>query len=187
MKITYKILSLVLIVVVTGCASMGSGTKEEKQQAIRTMKDSVLTQLFKTRPDTRTQLKSAPGYAVFSNVNVNVIFIAAGTGFGLVKDNSSGKYTYMNMAEGGLGFGAGVKDYRIVMVFHSQEAMRQFVESGWTFGGNADAALKANDKGGAVQGEAYFGNVTVYTFTESGIALQATAKGTKFWVDVALN
>ncbi len=149
------------------------------------MKDSVLTQLFKTKPDTRTQLKSSPGYAVFSNVNV--IFIAAGTGFGLVKDNSSGKYTYMNMAEGGLGFGAGVKDYRIVMVFHSQEAMRQFVESGWTFGGNADAALKANDKGGSVQGEAYFGNVTVYTFTESGIALQATVKGTKFWVDGALN
>jgi len=187
MKITYRILSLLLIVVVTACASMGSGTKEEKQQAIRTMKDSVLTQLFKTKTDTRTQLKSAPGYAVFSNVNVNVIFIAAGTGFGLVKDNSSGKYTYMNMAEGGLGFGAGVKDYRIVMVFHSQEAMRQFVESGWTFGGNADAALKANDKGGAVQGETYFGNVTVYTFTESGIALQATVKGTKFWVDGALN
>ncbi len=187
MKITYRILSLLLIIVVTGCASMGSGTKEEKQQAIRTMKDSVLTQLFKTKPDTRTQLESAPGYAVFSNVNVNVILIAAGTGYGLVKDNSSGKYTYMNMLEGGFGFGAGVKDYRIVIVFHSQEAMRQFVESGWTFGGNADAALKANDKGGAVQGEAYFGNVTVYTFTESGIALQATVKGTKFWVDGALN
>ena len=91
------------------------------------------------------------------------------------------------MAEGGLGLGLGAKDYRIVMVFHTSEAMRKFVESGWTFGGNADAALKANDKGGAVQGEAYFGGVTVYTFTESGIALQATVKGTKFWVDKALN
>jgi lipid-binding SYLF domain-containing protein len=186
MQITYRVLSLILIVVLAGCASMGSGTKAEKQQVIRTMKDSTLTQLFKTKPDTRTQLKSAPGYAIFSNVNLNVILFAAGTGYGLVKDNSSGKYTYMNMAEGGVGFGLGAKDYRIVMVFHTKEAMRQFVESGWTFGGNADAALKANDKGGAVQGEAYFGNVTVYTFTESGIALQATVKGTKFWVDGAL-
>jgi len=166
---------------------MGSGTKTEKQQAIRTMKDSALTELFKKKPDTRTQLTAAPGYAVFSNLNVNVILFAAGTGYGLVKDNSSGKHTYMNMAEGGLGFGAGAKDYRIVMVFHTAEAMRQFVKSGWTFGGNADAALKANDKGGAVQGEAYFGNVTVYTFTENGIALQATVKGTRFWVDGALN
>jgi lipid-binding SYLF domain-containing protein len=186
MQMIYRTLSLVLIAALAGCASMGSGTKADKQQVIREMKDSTLTQLFKTKPETRTQLSSAPGYAVFSNVNVNVILFAAGTGYGLVKDNSSGKYTYMNMAEGGLGIGLGAKDYRIVMVFHTREAMRQFVESGWTFGGNADAALKANDKGGAVQGEAYFGNVTVYTFTESGIALQATLKGTKFWVDSAL-
>lgn len=166
---------------------MGEGSKADKQQAIIKMKDSALTQLFKAKPDTRTQVKAAAGYAVFSNVNINVILFAAGTGYGLVKDNATGKHTYMNMAEGGIGFGAGAKDYRIVMVFHTREAMRQFVESGWTFGGNADAAAKANDKGGSLEGEAYFGNVTVYTFTESGLALQATVKGTRFWVDGALN
>jgi hypothetical protein len=31
---------------VTACASMGAGNKMEKQQAIITMKDEVLTQLF---------------------------------------------------------------------------------------------------------------------------------------------
>ena len=181
------LVSLALVLSLSACASMGSGTTAEKQAAIREMKDSALTQLFRMKPDTRSQLKSAPGYAVFSNVNINVILFAAGTGFGLVKDNSTGHYTYMNMAEGGVGLGVGAKDYRIVMVFHTREAMRQLVESGWTFGGNADAAVKAADKGGSIEGEAYFGNVTVYTFTESGIALQATIKGTKFWVDRALN
>jgi len=44
------------------------------------MKDSTLTQLFKQKPDTRAQVTSAPGYAVFSNVSVNVILFAAGTG-----------------------------------------------------------------------------------------------------------
>jgi lipid-binding SYLF domain-containing protein len=166
---------------------MGSGSKAEKQKSIREMKDNTLTQLFRLKPDTRSQLSSAPGYAVFSNVNVNIILFAAGTGYGLVKDNRSGADTYMNMAEGGLGLGAGAKDYRIVMVFHTPDALDQFLNSGWTFGGNADAALKANDKGGSVEGEAYFGNTTVYTFTESGIALQATVKGTRFWADGALN
>jgi ABC-type molybdate transport system substrate-binding protein len=56
MQIIYKIVSLGLVVVLAACASMGSGTKAEKQQAIRTMKDSTLTQLFKTKPDTRTQV-----------------------------------------------------------------------------------------------------------------------------------
>ncbi len=169
------------------CASMGGGSKTEKQQEILQMKDAVLTELFKNKPDTRSQLKSAPGYAVFSNANINLIFLAAGTGYGVVKNQRSGKQTYMNMAEGGIGLGLGVKDYRIVMVFHTVEAMDTFVNTGWTFGGNADAAAKAADKGGSIEGEAYYGDVTVYTFTESGLALQATVKGTKFWQDDELN
>lgn len=169
------------------CASMGNGSKVEKQQEILKMKDAVLTELYSRKPDTRSQINAAPGYAVFSNANINLIFMAAGTGYGLVKNMNSGKYTYMNMAEGGVGLGLGVKDYRIVMVFHTETAMANFINSGWTFGGNADAAAKAGKKGASIEGEAYYGDVTVYTFTESGLALQATVKGTKFWQDEELN
>lgn len=169
------------------CASMGSGNKAEKQQEILKMKDEVLTQLFAQKPDTRSQINSAPGYAVFSNANINLIFMAAGAGYGVVKNMKTGKYTYMNMAEGGIGLGLGVKDYRIVMVFHNVDAMNNFVNTGWTFGGNADASAKASGRGASVEGEAYYGDVTVYTFTESGLAFQATVKGTKFWKEEELN
>lgn len=178
---------LIFSLTLVACASMGSGTKAEKQQEILKMKDAVLTQLFTKKPDTRSQINSAPGYAVFSNANINLIFMAAGTGYGVVKNMSSNKYTYMNMAEGGIGIGLGVKDYRIVMVFHTADAMNDFVNTGWTFGGNADASAKASGKGASAEGEAYYGDVTVYTFTESGLALQATIKGTKFWKDKELN
>ena len=180
-------LMIILTLLLVSCASMGSGNKTQKQQAILEMKDDVLTQLFHNKPYTCAQIESAPGYAVFSNANVNIIFLAAGTGYGLVKNMSTGKYTYMNMAEGGVGLGLGAKDYRIVMVFHTEEAMNKFINKGWTFGGNADAAAKASDKGASIEGEAYYGDVTVYTFTESGLALQATVKGTKFWKDKELN
>ncbi|SEK66738.1 Lipid-binding SYLF domain-containing protein [Colwellia chukchiensis] len=178
---------VVVALVLTACANTGSGTKVEQQQKILQMKETVLTQLFASKPDTRQQLAAAPGYAVFSNANINLLFIAAGAGYGVVKDQATHRYTYMNMAEGGVGLGLGVKDYRIVMVFHTQAAMTHFIENGWTFGGNADASLKAGNKGAAVAGEAYFGDVTVYTFTESGLALQATIKGTKFWPEASLN
>lgn len=189
MKMKIKSLPIYLVVCffVASCASMGAGTPEEKRQSIGQMKDRTLAQLYATKPDTRNQLSAAPGYAVFSNANVNLIIMAAGTGYGVVTDTSSGKQTYMNMAEGGIGLGIGAKDYKIVMVFHTKAAMNQFINSGWTFGGNADAAAKAGDKGASVQGEIYYGDVTVYTFTESGLALQATIKGTKFWKDSNLN
>ena len=178
---------VVLSFALVACASMGSGSKLQKQQAILKMKDDVLTQLFANKPHARAQINKSPGYAVFSNANVNLFFVAAGTGYGLVKNMSTDNYTYMNMAEGGIGLGLGVKDYRIVMIFHTAAAMDQFVNSGWTFGGNVDAAAKASDKGASVEGEAYYGDVTVHTFTENGLALQATVKGTKFWKDKELN
>jgi len=170
-----------------GCASSGSGSRVEKQHDILEMRDEVLTQLYKEKPDVRAQISSAPGYAVFSNANINLIVMSAGTGYGVVKDRGTGQHTFMNMAEGGIGLGIGVKDYRIVMVFHNTDAINHFISSGWSFGGNVDAAAKAGDKGASVAGEAYYGDVTVYTFTESGLALQATVKGTKFWQDSELN
>lgn len=177
----------ILICTLSACASMGKGSLSDKRQAIVSMKDEVLTELFKNKPDVRAQINSAPGYGVFTNANVNLFLIAAGTGYGLVKNMATGKHTYMNMAEGGVGFGMGAKHYRMVLVFHTSDAMNHFVESGWTFGGNADAALKAENKGASIEGEAYYGDVSVYTFTENGVAFQATIKGTKFWKDHQLN
>jgi len=171
----------------SACASMGDGTVAEKRQAILDMQQNALTRLYSEKPDTRGQIRDAAGYAVFTNANINIIFFAAGTGHGVVNNNVTGAKTYMNMAEGGVGLGLGAKDYRVVMIFHTQDSMRYFIENGWTVGGNADAAAKAGSKGASAEGEGYMGNVTVYTMTESGLALQATVKGTKFWKDKNLN
>ena len=176
-----------IVITLTACASMGSGTVAQKRQAILTMQDKALTRLYDEKPDTRSQLADAAGYAVFSSANINLIFLAAGTGYGVVTNNRTGAKTYMNMAEGGVGLGLGAKDYRIVMVFHTKAAMDYFIEQGWTAGGNADATVKAGNKGGSLDKESYVGSISVYSMTESGLALQATVKGTKFWVDKELN
>ena len=180
-------LLILLTLFVTGCASLGKGSSEEKRQSILAMKDQALTKLFKAKPDTRAQVQAAAGYAVFPNANINLLVVAAGTGYGVAKNNRTAKHVYMNMAEAGVGLGAGVKDYRIVMIFHTEKALNKFIESGWTFGGNADASAKAGGKGASIEGEVYYGDVSVYTFTESGLALQAIIKGTKFWQDNKLN
>ena len=151
------------------------------------MKNDVLTELFQKKPSARSVVNNASGYAVFSNANVNLIFASFGGGYGLAKNMRTGEHTYMKMGEVGLGLGAGVKDFRIVMVFHSEAALNNFINNGWSFGGQADAAAKAGDKGAGIGGEAVINGVTVYQLTESGLALQATIKGTKFWKDEALN
>ncbi|MEE4244344.1 MAG: YSC84-related protein, partial [Kangiellaceae bacterium] len=162
-------------------------SKQEKQAAILKIKDEVLTDLFKAKPSTRQMINSAAGYAVFDNGNVNLFFFSVGGGIGVVKNMKTSKYTYMKMAEAGVGLGLGIKDFRAVMVFHSQDVLKRFIEDGWQFGGHADAAAKAGDKGAAIAGEMVVDNITIFQMTESGLALQAQLKGTKFWKDDELN
>ena len=66
------------------------------------------------------EITGAFGYAVFSNVGVNVIFFSAGGGTGVVINNKSGQRIYTNLGSAGVGIGLGIKDFRAVFVFHKQ-------------------------------------------------------------------
>ena len=187
MKRISAVIYIILALSIAGCVTPGNKTSAQKRQSILAMKSKVLSDLYKLKPDVRSQISRAPGYAVFSNVNINIIFASFGGGYGVVKNNRTGKQTFMKMGEVGLGFGAGVKDFRAVFVFHNTNTMKRFIDHGWAFGAQADAAAKASDKGAALAGEVTVDNITIYQLTESGLALQATVKGTKYWKDNSLN
>ena len=179
--------ALFFAILLLGCATTKGKTPPDKRHAILDMKKNTLAELYRVRPQAKSQISKAAGYAVFSDVNINVIFASFGGGYGVVKNNKTGKHTYMKMGEVGIGLGLGVKDFRAIFIFHDHHTMNKFIESGWEFGGHADAAAKASDKGAAVGGEILLDNITIYQLTESGLALQATIKGTKYWKDEALN
>ena len=189
MKSRYVFLALCLVGILAlhGCAITGNRTVEQKRQAVLDMKNSILSELYRHKPDVKNQIANAAGYGVFSNANVKVVLVSAGGGYGVVKNNHTGRQTFMNMGELGVGLGLGAKDVRFVFVFHTQAALNRFIDYGWSFGVQGDAAAKAADKGGAVGGEVTADNVTVYQITENGLALQATVKGTKFWINETLN
>lgn len=181
-----NLIALFATIFLVSCAATGS-TPNQQRNNILAMERQVLKDLYRVKPQVRAMLKSAPGYAVFSNANINIIFASFGGGYGVVKNNRTGKRTYMKMGEVGIGLGLGVKDFRAVFVFHDSRTMNKFIQSGWEFGGHADAAAKASTKGGAVGGEVLVDNISIYQLTESGLALQATIKGTKYWKDDELN
>ena len=180
-----SICSILLGFMLTACIT--GNTVEQKRAAVQDMRTEVLNELYVQKPDVRDQVATSVGYAVFSNANVNLILASFGGGYGLVHNNASGVDTYLRLGEIGVGFGAGIKDFRVVMVFHNQDALQRFMDYGVAVGAQADAAAIANDQGGAVGGELTLDNITVYQITEAGLALQATVKGTKYWRDPELN
>lgn len=180
--------AVIMLTLLTGCGPSSRLPVSERREIIRDMESETLQRLYSEDTSTKSKIRNAEGYGVFANANVNLIFASAGGGYGVVVDNSTGKRTYMKMALGGIGIGLGVKDYRQVLVFNSKEVMTKFIYSGWEFGGHADATAKAGQSGGEVSAEGAIGSdIEAYSMTESGLAIQATVAGTKYWKNDDLN
>ena len=174
-----------------GCrATQGAkgSTPAEKRSVIQAETQKTLDELYAAKPEAREKVAKSAGYGYFSNVNVNLLVLSTENGYGVVRDNKTGKETYMKMAGAGVGLGAGVKDYRAIMVFHDPQVLQKFVTQGTNVGGSTDATAKTKDQGAAAGAEATATQgMEVYQFTEKGLALQATVGGTKFWPDDSLN
>jgi len=184
-----SILSVVIGIFLAGLPVQANAESPAAKRAeIRKMRSKTLAKLYRIHPAARANVNGSAGYAVFSNVGINLILLSAAGGSGVAHDNRTGRDLYMKMVSGGVGFGLGVKDFRGVFVFHSHKAFKHFVNSGWEASAQADAAAKSGDKGGAAAGAITVADgVDLYQLTENGLALQATIQGTKYYKDDDLN
>lgn len=161
--------------------------KEEKAE-IRTMVKDALGRLYQVQPSAKQAVQNAAGYAVFANFGMKLGIIGGGSGKGLAFNNKTGKQTFMKMLEmqGGLGYGA--KTFSQIFVFLTEGAFNNFVEQGWTFGGQATAAAKHDDTGESLQeAVAVAPGVYLYQLTDTGLSAELTAKGTKYYKNDDLN
>lgn len=157
--------------------AQAKGDADHERAKIREMRDEVLSEMFKLKPELKSRLKKAEGYAVFSNVGVNLPIASFAGGKGVVVEHGffGDSETFMKMGSAGLGLGLGVKDFGAVFVFTTEEALKTFVEKGWDFSGQADAAAKSDQKGGTIGASgSVLPGMEVYQLTKNGIALQAT-------------
>jgi lipid-binding SYLF domain-containing protein len=95
----------------------------------------------------------------------------------------------MKMVEVQAGLGMGVKKFRLVWVFQKESDLDRFVNAGWEIGAQGTAAAKVGGQGA----QAYAGAASVspgvylYQLTDEGVAVELTAKGTKYYKDSDLN
>jgi len=192
----FSILTLALVVATSLVAVPTKGdaappTKEEIEQEkkeIRQKSKEILTQLYKVQPNAKASINKAAGYAVFSNFGMKIFVLGSGKGKGVAVDNKTKKEVFMDMLELQAGLGMGAKKFNLVWVFETPQALATFMNSGWELGAQTSAAAKAGGKGGSFQGAiAVAPGVWLYQLTEAGLALELTAKGTKYYKDDDLN
>lgn len=180
------VLALVFGLAVSGTTFAADKVKEQVEA--RQAAQNALNALYKAQPSARKAVESAAGYAAFANFGMKILIAGGGSGKGVAVNNKTKAMTYMKMAEVQAGLGIGVKKFQLVWVFENEKALNDFINSGWELGGQATVAAKSGDKGGAYQGAMSVSpGVWLYQLTDKGLALELTAKGTKYYKDNDLN
>ena len=161
---------------------------EQQRAELRKMADDTLERLYRMQPSSRTLIGKSAGYAVFSNFGMKILLFGGGTGKGIAVYNETRQESFMKMVEVQAGLGIGVKKFRLVFVFEHKSDLDHFINSGWEFGAQGTAAAQASGQGGSYAGAmSVVTGVWLYQLTDEGLALELTAKGTKYYKDAALN
>ena len=126
----------------------------QARQQVREMTQEALASLYEIAPGTRRTIERSAGYAVFSTFGVKLFFAGGTTGKGMVVNHRTGRQTFMKMlqVQGGLGFG--VNQNRLIFVFSNEQALRNFINQGWEFGGQVNLSAMAGGQGGMFSGAA---------------------------------
>lgn len=160
---------------------------QQRQDVLKKNAD-ILKQLYLIQPKAKELIEKSAGYATFSNFGMKILIAGGGTGSGVVFEKTTSRPIYMNMAEVQAGLGLGIKSFQNIFVFQTQAAINDFVNSGWTFGGQVTAAAKYESNGDAYQDATIVApGVLMYQLTDSGLAAEITGKGTKYYKDTGLN
>ena len=160
----------------------------QARHQVREMAQDALATLYEIQPGARRAIERSAGYAVFSTFGIKLFFAGGTTGKGVVVNRQTNRQTFMQMVQvqGGVGFG--VNKNRLIFVFTREDALRNFVNQGWDFGGQANLTAMAGGQGSMFNGAASVApGVFLYQLSDTGLSASLTVSGTKFFKDANLN
>ena len=183
-RITLAFAATVLCLALPGWTAL----KEDRQAEVRKTAEQTLERLYKIQPRAKEAIEKSAGYAVFSNFGRKLLVTGGGTGSGVAVERTSKKEVFMKMVEVQAGLGFGVKKFQLVWIFETQKAFNDFVRSGWEIGAQANATAVRGDQGAWASGAVSVSpGVWLYQLAGDGLAVELTAKGTKYFRDDTLN
>ena len=193
MSMFYKSVSAVLVTLAAATAFAQHPDHDDGAKLSDSDKAARRTELMQMAKDTIAELRKdanardlldrSYGEAVFDTTKGGLIVTGAG-GTGVAMHKNGSQPVYMHMGEGGVGLGAGLEKYKVVLLFENKEIYDKFVDGAWSAGASAEAA--AGKKGAGTV--AKFNNgVAVYHMSDKGVIAQVDVTGVKFWPADKLN
>jgi len=171
-----------------GCVKAKGKTSYEKRAYVQNMRSETLRKLYTLKPEVEHEIATAAGYGVFDAFQSQIIITSFGNGYGVIHNNRTHKDTYMSTFGLGAGYGLGAQKHQIIVVFENEEIINKMIDKGWTLGASGTAAAKLEDDQSAATGSVPFvDGMKIYSFTDKGVMLGVSLRGSKIWKDKDLN
>ena len=154
----------------------------ERREEILDMSKGTMDELRKDQ-SAKSLVDDAYGHAVFDTTKGGFLVTGAG-GTGVAMRRNGSEPVYMHMGAGGVGLGAGLENYKLIILFENEDVYERFIDGEWSAGATAQAA--AGRDGAAVVGK-FVNGVAVYHVTDKGLIAQADVTGVRFWPSDRLN
>ncbi len=139
-------------------------------------------------PGARRAVERSAGYAAFSTYGLKLFFAGGTSGKGVVVNQVTQRQTFMKMLQVQAALGLGVSKTRLVFVFTTANALRNFIDQGGEFGAQANLLAMARGQGGMFTGAAAVSpGVFLYQLTETGLSATLSVAGTRLFQDDQLN
>jgi uncharacterized surface protein with fasciclin (FAS1) repeats len=145
--------------------------------------DEALEELRQQNLSAADLMEQAYGHAVFDATKGGFIITGAG-GTGVARVNETNEATFMHLGQAGIGLGAGLESYKLVLLFENERVYRDFVSGQWD--GNLAAQAAAGTQGVAAE-EQFIEGIRAYRITDGGLMAQVDASGARYWPSRRLN
>jgi|GEM_PF-1620461 len=155
---------------------------ERRAELIREA-DAALEQLRERSTSDASLLERAYGHAVFDTTKGGLILTGVG-GTGVARTRDGSDVTFMRLGAAGIGLGAGLENYKLIMLFEDEETYSRFVSGQWDGALSAQAA--AGSEGVSAE-EQFVGGIRAIRLTDGGLMAQLDATALRFWPIDRLN
>jgi lipid-binding SYLF domain-containing protein len=156
---------------------------QERQELLR-MAETTIDRLRTKQPAAAKLIDDAYGYAVFDTTKGGLIVTGVGGTGVAIKTHGRNEATFMHVGGAGIGLGAGLENYKLVLLFQDHRVYDEFINGELNASASAQAAAGREGKASETNWE---NGVAEFRMTDAGLIAQIDISGLKFWVSDRLN
>lgn len=162
----------------------GEAPDAETREELKNMAEEAVMNLREKNDIAAALWDDAYGYAVFDTTKGGLIVTGVGgTGVAAPKEDGDDA-VFMHVGGAGVGLGAGLENYNLVLLIEDEQTFDEFVEGAWS---GAIAAQAAAGEAGVTAEEQFVNGIAAFRLTEGGLMASADVTALRFWPSAELN